>query len=360
MGPNAVDSRIDCLGLVRARCGSSARRASRTLTTEPVRRRPEHLVSALAHRGMRWWHMERQTLGCMLVALSLVAGMPGATYATESEGPCSDWGHPDFWRLNALAEVQRCLAAGEDVNMRDEWGATPLHFAASLQPAATVKHLLAEGAKVGMRNVLGAHPLHYAATNPDRDVASLLVGAGAEVDGQDEYNQTPLHWAAEGTVEVATVLLAAGARLEARNFRGESPLHHSAAYGNAAVATMLLSAGAKVEGRDNAGATPLHAAARGDNGEAGTPRASRRSWASCSPPERTSMPGTALTRPRCAPPREPATQRLRRHCSPPERRSRPATKKAIPRCMPRQCRTPRKCWPRTIWTNRRRRANRRS
>ena len=77
---------------VRDRCVFAMHRASRTFTTEPVRRCPERLVSAPAHRGMRWWHMERLTLGCMLVVLSLVAGMPGATYATESEGPCPDWG----------------------------------------------------------------------------------------------------------------------------------------------------------------------------------------------------------------------------------------------------------------------------
>lgn len=62
----------------------------------------------------------------------------------------------DFWRLNALAEVQPCLAAGEDVNVRGEWGTTPRHFAASLQlaatPAATVKLPLTEGAKVRVRN----------------------------------------------------------------------------------------------------------------------------------------------------------------------------------------------------------------
>ena len=64
---------------VHDRCAFAMHRASRTLTTEPVRRRPERLVSAPAHRGARWWHTERPTLGGMLVALSLVAGMPGAT-----------------------------------------------------------------------------------------------------------------------------------------------------------------------------------------------------------------------------------------------------------------------------------------
>ena len=64
---------------VRDRCVFAMRRASRTFTINPVRRCPERLVSAPAHRSMRWWHTERQALGGMLVALSLVAGMPGAT-----------------------------------------------------------------------------------------------------------------------------------------------------------------------------------------------------------------------------------------------------------------------------------------
>ena len=103
------------MNLVRTRCDSAVRRASRKPATEPVRRCRGRLVSAPAHRAMRWWHMERPTLGCMLVALSLVAGMPGTTHATESEGPCPDRGHPDFWRLNALAEVQRCLPADKAI-----------------------------------------------------------------------------------------------------------------------------------------------------------------------------------------------------------------------------------------------------
>ena len=64
---------------VRDRCVFAMRRASRTFTIKPMRRCLERLVSAPAHRGMRWWHTERQALGGMLVALSLVAGMPGAT-----------------------------------------------------------------------------------------------------------------------------------------------------------------------------------------------------------------------------------------------------------------------------------------
>ena len=39
-----------------------------------------------------------------------------------AQSPCSDWEHLDFWRLNAVAEVQRCFAAGQDVNTRGKRG----------------------------------------------------------------------------------------------------------------------------------------------------------------------------------------------------------------------------------------------
>jgi hypothetical protein len=62
--------------------------------------------------------------------------------------------------------------------------------------AKNVKKLIAQGADVNSRNEYGMTPLHYAATLSTDEVAKLLIEAGAEVDAKDNKGYTPL-WHAE-------------------------------------------------------------------------------------------------------------------------------------------------------------------
>ena len=168
---------------------------------------------------------------------------------------CSYWNTEGFARVATAEVTAACLAAGADVNARDEAEYTPL--------------LLALGGGSGTAGV------------PARDapsVVTVLLEAGADVNARANVHNTALHHAAAGSVvETATdrfdrvetpvivaALLAAGADVHARDLNGNSPLHHAASVEGIETVTMLLEAGADVHARHEDGDTPLLRAADRD------------------------------------------------------------------------------------------------
>ena len=164
--------------------------------------------------------------------------------------------------------VQVLLAAGADVQARNESGSTPLHWTLHNNNPAVVQVLLAAGADVQARDNDGSTPLHWAAEQNDNPaVIKTLIAAGADVQARDEGGRTPLH-GRPGTNEkpaVIQALIAAGANLEAGNEDGDTPLHYAALWRvnkNPAVIQALIAAGANLEAGNEDGDTPLHGAAK--------------------------------------------------------------------------------------------------
>ena len=74
---------------------------------------------------------------------------------------------------------------------------TTLHEAAGKGDLAEVERLLDEGADVNIKDEGGATPLHAAAFGGHRDVIRLLMARGADVNAQDNDGDTPLGFAAD-------------------------------------------------------------------------------------------------------------------------------------------------------------------
>ena len=101
------------------------------------------------------------------------------------------------------------LQAGADVNHKDKYSETALHWAAEKGHEALAQGLLAQG----------------------------LLGAGADINAADRFGWTPLRLTAEcNKPEVAKVLLANGAQVNARTRESRTALHIAAIKGHEALA----------------------------------------------------------------------------------------------------------------------------
>ena len=127
-----------------------------------------------------------------------------------------------FFEKASLKIVRKMLANGVDANEKDEWGFTPLHFAAAF--------------------------------NDDPDVISALVDAGGNLHARDkEWGATPLHWAAwsNDNPGIIIALLDGGADPNARDAKESTPLHAAAdRSNNPAIIMTLLDSGADITLRD--------------------------------------------------------------------------------------------------------------
>ena len=168
------------------------------------------------------------------------------------------------WAADHVAPTVRALLeGGANTEVKHE-GRYPIHLAAGLGDTETVRALISAGAKAEAKADHGLTPVHAAAGNGHADTVNALIDAGAYAEGV-----TPLHLAAwSGFIDRFRAMISDGADINAKTEHGLTPLHGAAVQGHINVVSAMVSDGADVNAKTEHGLTPLHLAAAGLHADA--------------------------------------------------------------------------------------------
>ena len=78
-----------------------------------------------------------------------------------------------------LKTVQSAVEAGMDINVKDEGGATMLHYATNHYQIEVMKYLILKGADVNAQSNGGTTPLNHAVVSNTTEAVALLLANGA-------------------------------------------------------------------------------------------------------------------------------------------------------------------------------------
>ncbi len=175
---------------------------------------------------------------------------------------------------NNERQVQQLLKKKTDVDVYDQNGWSPLHWAVYKGNLNIVKLLIAYKANIHIRPKKAfmlfidgnfyygnekSTPLHIASNMGHTKIVVLLVQKGADLNAKDKYNITPLHGACYGGhTKTAKVLIQKGADLNAKNKIGSTPLEVASRFGHTQIVKLLIQKGADVHGSGKDDWTPLH------------------------------------------------------------------------------------------------------
>lgn len=103
-------------------------------------------------------------------------------------------------REGAEEELEAALKTGIDSNIEDEYGQTPLMYAAGQNSEEVVQLLIDKGAEVNQKTDAGWTPLMYAARDNTLEVFERLIDNGADISATNDDGDTMLELASTAPV----------------------------------------------------------------------------------------------------------------------------------------------------------------
>ena len=132
----------------------------------------------------------------VVAALREARASLGKTRIMKVKSSCEKWNTPGFFKNVRPEDLSRCLKT-KDPNARNEYGRTPMHYAAQGTSPAMVTALAKLGAKLNEPDGRGGWtPLHLAAWfSKTPSVMAALLAAGADPAARDKAGKTPWDYA---------------------------------------------------------------------------------------------------------------------------------------------------------------------
>ena len=172
--------------------------------------------------------------------------------------------------LNSLLQTAPLFASlltpllYRSMNVRDEYGFTPVHSAALKEQAYVVKSFVEKGADLSVEEGYPTTLLHLVCrfASEEAGCVRLLIERGVGIEVVDDCGRTALHVAAEyDCPREAEVLIQKRADVFKKDDHGETPLHLAARSGCLELVRRLVGMEAGIAQFDFHYATPLHYAA---------------------------------------------------------------------------------------------------
>lgn len=157
-----------------------------------------------------------------------------------------------------------------DINALTTSNHTPLHFVVinNKAPVAIAAKLIDAGADVNLKNKFNCTALHYAVLRNDLELVELLLKAKSFVDAKNNKDLTPLLMAVKfNRTEIAAVLLSFNANVNCADNEKNTPLHWACRNENIKMLNLLLTAcpDPMFNPCNDAGRTVFHEAVSGSN-----------------------------------------------------------------------------------------------
>jgi ankyrin repeat protein len=128
--------------------------------------------------------------------------------------------------------------------------------------------LIDAGANLNVTDEFGRTPLHWAVGSQHSDCVQTLVDAESDPNIADDRGETPLHEAAcTGHDACIQTLVESGANPNITEIRGRTPLHTATYYDREKCVQKLIDVGATPDVPDKKGETPLQIAVRREHKE---------------------------------------------------------------------------------------------
>ncbi len=151
--------------------------------------------------------------------------------------------------------LDQLIVSGADVNVKDRFGTTAMHYVIKSNKAERVSKFLDLGSNINENYrhfAMIRTPLITAALDSTKDICELLLRRGANVNIGDDKEKTPIFYAR--TTDVIKLFIQYGADLNKQDAEGETALMH---HKDTQMISMLISFGADLNKQDNKGKTAL-------------------------------------------------------------------------------------------------------